>query len=584
MLESSCHVENAGATAAVVANLVRPVTPVRPETPAEVVRDRYTADQTLLALPVVDHHGCVLGILNRFRFLERLSARFGRELAARKSVAELMEPALVIDDQTPLDEVGSRLAADPGRFVLDGFVVTAGGRYRGVATAFDLFRAATERRHAELAFRAHHDSLTGLPNRAAFEARLAAALATVSAGASTALLCIDLDHFKEINDSLGHRLGDQVLSTVARRLRSAVRRDDFVGRLSGDEFAVIVEGLSDVSEAVRVAQAIVAACGAPTVIDGHDVTLSCSVGIAGYPDHASTPEMLIRAADAALYGAKEVRNHWLMYEPDAIDGPAPVRASTLRRAIERGELEVHYQPIVALATGHIVAAEALVRWTHPEAGPVSASQIVKLAEDSGLIVPLGTFVAEVALKQLHAWDQRPYTRGLRMALNVSAQQVREGGLVPWLDRVVAHVGVAPSRVDLEFTETGALRGAPAIDRVFHELDYRGFVLSIDDFGIGYSALARLERLPVSVIKIDRSFVQGVGTPRRGGKIAQAIVALGRSLSMTVIAEGVETEAQRAVLAATGCHCAQGYLLGRPQPAEQFERLLGADASFRQEAV
>jgi len=556
-----------------VGALVREVAPVHPDTRSELARDRFAADETLLALPVVDGDGTVHGILNRFRFLERFAARFGRELAARKPVSTFVEPGLVLDEATALDDVGARLAAEPGRFMFDGFIVTASGRYRGVGTAFDIFRAATERRHAELQHRAQHDVLTGLPNRDVFERRLIAAVAAATPDAGVAVLCIDLDRFKDVNDSLGHRFGDLVLTHVASRLRTALRHDDLVARLSGDEFAVLLEGVPGPDEAARIAQVLVGACAAPATIDGHDVTMSCSVGVALCPTHASTPDSLLRASDAALYGAKEVRNHWQVYEPDLHGAHVPVRTSALRQALDQGALEVHYQPIVSLADGRLVGAEALVRWTHPVAGPVPASHVVKLAEDSGLIVALGTYVAEMAIAELQAWDRISGGRNLRLALNISALQVREGGLVAWLDRLVARTGVDPARVELEFTETGALRGTSSIDRVFESLSERGFVLTIDDFGTGYSALSRLERLPVSAVKIDRTFVQGIGTPRRGGTIAQAIAAMGRSLGLTVIAEGVETEAQQRFLAEAGCHAAQGYLIGRPQPGAHFRALV-----------
>lgn len=558
--------------ATTVGALVRQVAPVAPDTRSELVRDRFADDETLLALPVVDGDGRVHGILNRFRFLERFASRFGRELAARKPVSAFLEPGFVVDQATPLDDVGAQLAAEPGRFILDGFVVTSRGRYHGVGTAFDIFRAAIERRHADLQHRALHDSLTGLPNRDAFEQRLAAALAAAD-GSAVAVLFIDLDRFKDVNDSHGHRFGDLVLIHTAARLRGAVRRDDLVARLSGDEFAIVLEGVAGPDEAVRIAQVLVSACGRPVTIDGRDVSLSCSVGVALCPQHATAPEDLIRASDAALYGAKEVRNHWQLYEPEAHDGRAPVRAAALRQALDLHEIEVHYQPIVSLADGRLLGAEALVRWTHSVAGPVPASHIVKLAEDSGLIVALGTYVAEVALAELTRWDRLTGTTELRMALNISALQVREGGLVGWLDHLVARTGVAPGRIELEFTETGALRGGTAIHRTFEALADRGFVLTIDDFGTGYSALSRLERLPVSAMKIDRSFVGAIGTPGRGGTIAQAIAAMGRSLGLTVIAEGVETELQRAFLADAGCQAAQGYLLGRPQPGHDFRRLL-----------
>lgn len=570
----SLHAPPGGDT---VGALARQVPPVGPEVRSELARERFAADDSLLALPVVATDGSVHGILNRFRFLERFSAPFGRELAARKPVATFLERGLVLDENTPVEDVGDQLIAEPRRFLFDGFLVTAGGRYVGVATAFDLFRAVTERRHAELHHRASHDALTGLPNRSVFEQRLGGAVAAATAAAQSAVLFIDLDRFKEVNDSFGHRFGDLVLTHVAARLRAALRHGDMVARLSGDEFAVLVEAVQVPADACRIAEAVVAACSAPMNVAGQDVTMSCSVGVALCPAHASTADELMRASDSALYGAKEVRNRYQLYEAEVHALRVPVRAAALRQALDRGELDVHFQPVVSLSTGRIGGAEALVRWTHPEAGPVPANQIVQLAEDSGLIVPLGAYVANVALAQLARWDAAFPDSCLHMAMNVSALQVSEGSLVKWLDGLVTRTGVRPDRIELEFTETGALRVGAAVDRAFQDLHDRGFVLAIDDFGIGYSALSRLERLPVDVVKIDRSFVQAIGTPRRGGTIAQAIIAMGRALGLTVVAEGVETEQQRDFLASAGCHAAQGYLLGRPMPGDAFALLLSAEA-------
>lgn len=551
--------------ATIAGDLARAVLPLAPDTRGDDCRDRFIADEALLVLPVVDAEGQVVGVLNRFRFLEGFTSRFGRELVARRPVRDVAEPALQFDEQTSIDDVGLLLANEDSQHLFDGFVVTKGGRYLGVGTGLDVFRAATALRHAELHHRASHDPLTGLPNRDLFESRLSQAVLRAD-GRNAAVILLDLDRFKELNDTFGHRFGDLVLCTVASRLQAGLRRDDLVARLSGDEFAVVLGGLHSAEEAATIAQVLVASCSAPLRLEGHAVALSCSAGIAVCPDHGTTPDRLSRAADAALYGAKEIRNHWQMYSSDLLDVRAPLQSSALRLALERGDLEVHYQPIVSLESGAIEAVEALVRWTHPATGPIPASQIVALAEDSGLIVDLGTYVTAIAVAQMQAWDAEVGATHLRLSVNVSALQVREGSLVSWLDQLMASTGFDPTRLELEFTETGSLRQASDVDRCFHDLSTRGFALTIDDFGTGYSALSRLERLPIGTVKIDRSFVHGIGTPRRGGTIAQAIAAMGRSLGLRVIGEGVETPQQRDFLAAAGCHAAQGYLLGRPQPA------------------
>jgi EAL domain-containing protein (putative c-di-GMP-specific phosphodiesterase class I) len=339
----------------------------------------------------------------------------------------------------------------------------------------------------------------------------------------------------------------------------------------------VLENLSNPEEAYRVAQVLVASCAAPMTIDRIDVVVSCSVGVALHPHHAVTPERLARAADAALYRAKDVRNRWQAFAEEMDEHrPPALTVNALRQAIETRALEVYYQPVVDLQTRRMSGVEALVRWTHPQAGSVPASQIVALAEESGLIVGLGRLVLETAVAQVLAWDRLTGRTDLTVAINVSAVQVHEGSLLAVLDRVVSETGFDPRRIELEFTETGALRGSAAIDRVFRALKARGFVLTIDDFGTGYSALSRLERLPIDTIKIDRSFVQAIGTERRGGTIARAVVAIGHSLGLQVIGEGVETEQQRDFLAAAGCHRAQGYLLGHPMPAAALTAQLFAD--------
>ena len=559
--------------------LARPIPPVPPTLSSESARDLFTRDTGLLVLPVVDGRDEVVGVLNRFRFLERFAARFGRELVGRKPVSQLMEPPLRLDVGTPIDRVGSLLLKRQSRNVFDGFVVTRNGRYAGVGTGFDLIRAFTERRHQELQRRALHDPLTGLPNRELFERRLSQITDHDPADRIAAVLFLDLDRFKEINDTYGHRFGDLVLCAVASRLRAAVRRHDLVARLSGDEFAVVLEGLTDPDEACRVAQVLVASCSAPLAIDRHEVAVSCSIGVAVYPQHARMADRLARAADAALYRAKDVRNHWQAYAPEMEEMRAPaLTVSALRLALDQHALDVHYQPVVCLRTHRVTGVEALIRWTHPTEGVVPASQIVKLAEDSGLIIPLGAFVLEAAVAQVLEWDRLTGRTDLTLAVNVSAVQVHEGSLVAMLDRVVTSTGFDPRRLELEFTETGALRGSTALDRTFQALKARGFVLTIDDFGTGYSALSRLERLPIDGVKIDRSFVHGIGTERRGGTIARAVVAIGHSLGLQVVAEGVETEQQRAFLAAAGCHRAQGFLLGRPVAGADLTSMLSKGES------
>jgi len=547
-------------------DLAAHVPPLRADASCERARDAFDADTNLFAVAIIDEASRPIGLINRFKFLERLASRFGRELVLKKPVSLLMEAdPLILDEGTHIDELGTRLLAEQHRYVFDGFIVTRDGCYAGLGTGLDLIRALTERRHAELEQMALHDMLTGLPNRALFEQRLAAALTDAGTTHSVAVLFIDLDRFKEINDTHGHRFGDLVLCGVSQRMRSAVRKSDLVARLSGDEFAVVIPDARHAEDADAIARVLLGSCGAPLSIDGHEVVVSCSIGVALYPQHGHTPEALLRAADTAQYHAKEIRNSWQRYSPEMQEWRAATPGlAALRQALDAGRLEVHYQPIVEISTGRVGSVEALVRWTH-DGRAVPAADIVDLAEESGLIVPLTEFVLRTALRQMREWDATIGRTDLRLAVNISAVQVAEGGLVAMADRLLDECQFDPRRLDFELTERTAMRASPSAVSSLEALRARGITLTLDDFGTGYSALSRLERLPIDAMKIDKSFLEDAGAGENG-VIAKAIIAMGHALGMTIVGEGVETEAQLAFLRQEGCDFAQGFLLGRPAPA------------------
>lgn len=564
---------------AVAGQLARPVAPLAPDTPCEHAQETFVADPGLFALPVVDPGGRPIGLLNRFKFLESLSGRSSREVTFSKPVSHLMEPApLVLDVGTDIDELGSRLLSQPHQYVFDGFVVTAHGLYAGVGTGLDLIRALTERRHAELERMAHHDMLTGLPNRHLFEQRLDQALANSSGRDKVAVLYIDLDRFKEINDSYGHRYGDIVLCGVGQRLRASLRRSDIVARLSGDEFAVVLSGLGSAADAEAVARVLVASGASPLVVDDREIIVSCSIGLALCPDDAASREGLMKAADTALYRAKEARNSWQRYAPEMEQWRASMPGiSALRQALDTDQLDVHYQPIADLASGRVRGVEALVRWTHPALGTVNAADVIRLAEDSGLIMPLSEFVFRTAMRQMQIWDRETGRTDLTLSVNISAVQVHDPRLLSMIDRLLAETGFNPRRLEIELTEGTAMRASAAAVSTLHALKARGFALTIDDFGTGYSALSRLERLPIDAMKIDKSFLEGIGPGGRGGVIARAIIAMGRSLGLRLVGEGVETRQQLSFLESEGCDCVQGFFVARPLPAEDVTPFLAASA-------
>jgi diguanylate cyclase (GGDEF)-like protein len=425
--------------------------------------------------------------------------------------------------------------------------------------------------------RAEHDGLTGLPNRTLFGDRLARALAHARRNTlAVAVMVVDLDRFKEVNDSLGHAAGDELLRQAARRLRSCVRDEDTVARLGGDEFALLLPHVSGVDGAVRVARRLLDAFAAPVELAGAPVVITPSVGISLFPQDGVTPEEIVEGADAAMYRAKERgRNAFEIFSPD-LRTEANERLAweaALRRGIEREEFVLHYQPKVDIRTGRVTGAEALIRWQHPERGLTYPDSFIPLAEQTGLIASLGEFVIAAACEQLQAWRAAGLPP-LTVAVNVSASQLRDG-LADYVSRALRLADLDGASLELELTESAALESLETTVAQLQELRALGVTCSIDDFGTGYCGLSYLNRLPVDGLKIDRSFI----TELSGGSdtIVTAVIALGHSLGLKVIAEGVETADQLACLADRGCDEMQGYLFSKPVPAEEFAALVVARA-------
>ena len=568
--------ETAG-TAAVdsgcLADLTQPVPPFRAEALGQEVYERFTRVPNLNAVAVVDAHNRPVGVLNRFRFLEALSRPFGRELYIGRPVETFMERSpLIVDEYTPLDVVSDLLADDSTRYIFDGFIVTRGGRYLGMGTGFGLMRQLTERKQATLLHLANHDVLTDLPNRQLFADRLDQAIARSRAsGRPTAVLYLDLDRFKAVNDRYGTAAGDLLLLSVAARLTESVRAQDTVARLGGDEFAIVLVELSDARDAEHIASKLLQRCAEPHQLEGHEVNVSYSIGIAVFPDDAHNGDTLLRAADDAVYHAKEVRNTWQRYSAEMrrADGSAVFTFSAVKRGIEDGRLDVAYQPIVDFRSGRIRAVEALVRWRDPVHGMMPTQDLVRFAEESGLIVDMSAKIIRTAMKQVGIWRRR-LVPGLGLAVNVSGVQFREGGLVPMVSQAAADTGFPHEALELEITESTVMRLGATTFTALGQLKNMGVQLAVDDFGTGYSSLSRLQRLPVDVLKIDRSFVQVIDDEGHGGEIATAIIMMAHSLGLSVTAEGVETAAQFNQLASDGCDRAQGFLFSRALLAPDFE--------------
>lgn len=489
---------------------------------------------------------CDLAVPNKAGALEPLSMR--RDAGAGELIAFT-------------SELGS------GRVVAVAQQPMPGGGW--VATYEDI----TERtRHEErVAYLASHDNLTGLPNRAAFQTDVNAAMAeSLREGAATALLCLDLDRFKTVNDTLGHHVGDLLLVETARRLRITVPDGNTVARLGGDEFSVVLKRVAGREEAGALAARILEGLREPFDLDGHRLAVEASIGIALSPEDSADPEELMKWADIALYQAKnDRRGSFCFFEPGmARQMQARRRYEVdLRAALERDEFVLHFQPIVTLSDpGRVTCYEALVRWNHPVHGMVPPNEFIAVAEETGFIVPLGSWILAEACRQAAAWAS-----DARVAVNLSPVQFKRDDILRRVESALAQSGLPAARLEVEITESVLMEDADRTQAILSALRALGVGIAIDDFGTGFSSLSYLRKFAFSKIKIDRSFVKDIEAAQTRS-IATAIVAMGRSLGMTVTAEGVETQEQRQVLAAIGCHEGQGYLFSRPRPGAEFPEL------------
>lgn len=448
----------------------------------------------------------------------------------------------------------------------------------GVAFLSTILRDISERKEFEsrLHHLAHHDAVTGLPNRFLIHDRLGQALAQARRrGLTVAVLFLDLDRFKTINDTLGHDFGDLLLKDVAGRIKGCVRYSDSVGRLGGDEFMIVLPDLSNGQDSIHVCQTLVRAFSEPFTVDGRELFATCSIGVSLFPNDGGDRQMLIRNADTALYRAKELgRNNYQFYTAD-MNARAFERLALendLRKALEREELCVYYQPRASLQSGEITGAEALVRWRHPDLGLVAPNQFIPLAEESGLIVPIGEYVLRSACAQNRAWRDAGLAP-IAVAVNLSARQLREPGLIATVSSALEESGLDPGSLELELTESMLMQSVEGPAAVLGRLKELGIQLAMDDFGTGFSSLSYLKRFPIDQLKIDRSFVNDVVSDPNDGEIVRAIIAMGRSLQLKLVAEGVEDQEQMEFLRAHGCDEMQGYHFSAPLPAPEFTELL-----------
>jgi diguanylate cyclase (GGDEF)-like protein/PAS domain S-box-containing protein len=482
----------------------------------------------------------------------------------------------VLDSATLVEDAGN--GGGPAAMVMEGTIIDISER---------------KLLEAQLLHQAFHDPLTSLPNRALFSDRLEHALARAErTGGSVAVLFLDLDDFKVINDSLGHKVGDQLLVAVSKRLELCLRAGDTVARLGGDEFTILLEGVEVSRQAIEVAERIAAQLQTPFEVEGHDLFVTTSVGIAfSAPDCplASSPDQpgdLLRNADIAMYAAKNAgRSRYAIFEPD-MNSRLRERMQTeteMRRALERDEFTIHYQPVVQLDTGKVLELEALVRWEHPTRGLVAPSDFIPVAEESGLILPLGEWVLREACRQMRAWQlQREDYNHLLLSVNLSARQFRHPKLLESIVSCLQETNLDPECLKLEITESVALDNTQETIATLQALRKLGIHIAIDDFGMGYSALGYLKHYPIDTLKLDRSFVDGMGQDIEDTAIVNAVIVFAKTLSLSITAEGIETVEQLTQLQALGCDRGQGFYFARPMTAEAVTSLFATDSTWGEE--
>jgi diguanylate cyclase (GGDEF)-like protein len=427
-----------------------------------------------------------------------------------------------------------------------------------------------------LEYQATHDALTGLPNRILFTERLQHAIETSKTrNAPMALMFVDLDHFKEINDSLGHEAGDKVLSIVTERLRETIRNDEALARFGGDEFTVLIEGFTHTDEVSATAERILRTLSEPITVDHNELYVGCSIGISLFPDNGDTPPDLLKYADAAMYAAKNEGRNSLRYYSSEMTARALERVvmeTSLRAALKNGEFVVYYQPQVNGKEDKLVGMEALVRWNSPNMGMVSPAAFIPIAESSGLIVELDRYVMHRAMNEIAQW----YAQGLNpgvLSMNLTIKQLQQKDFVDFLQNLIVESGCSVEWIELEVTEDQIMNNPDEAIKILNRISDIGVKIAVDDFGTGYSSLSYLKKLPINKLKIDQSFVRDLPEDEEDSAITKAIIAMAQSLNLEVIAEGVETFAQKEFLVQNGCENIQGYFYSKPKPSEEIETIL-----------
>jgi len=565
--------------APMVWHLARFVEPVRIDERCQVILDRFHRDDALYALPVIDANKKPVALVERRRFVEFFSKLYTTEVFGNRNITYLLGhkryesiAPIVVEDSCSIEDVAQIVISADLEHMITGIVVCNQGSYLGIANGRDLLNIMSQRKQAELYYLAHYDSLTGIPNRTLFRDRFEHACRDADRkGSMVGLLFIDVDRFKQINDSLGHNAGDAVLREVAARISASARRADTVARISGDEFVVLMHGVTNPADMNPVALRIVNSMREPMELALQGLVTTVSIGSAIYPRDDADISALLGKADAAMYEVKmsggdayrSYSSRTTMYNPES-----KIIESELRQAIERDELVLHFQPQVDLASRKIIGVEALVRWLHPVRGLLPPAQFISIAEESRLIVPLGEWVLRQAFRQLKSWREQGMSP-LLVAINISPQQFRKRNLPEFLKTLLAEYDIDPALVELELTESALMQQFSGVQEMLQEIKALGVSIAIDDFGTGFSSLSYLRRFPIDRLKIDRTFVHDIELTPVNESICRAIVALANSLSLDVIAEGIEKASENSVLEQMGCRKGQGYLFARPLAADDI---------------
>jgi len=547
---------------------------------------KATQESAIDGILIMDENRTVLDYNKQFLTLWELTPE---EVDGKSGAAMMMRMGKMINNPGPIIKRMEELLQSPFRFIREELTLKDGRVYdiytrpviSGEGQTYGriwYFRDISERiRYEEqIKQQSYFDTLTGLPNRVLFQDRLRLGLAQAQrSGKKLAILFLNLNRFKLINATFGHLVGDRAIQMVAERLSHCLQEGDTISRIGGDEFIMLLPGISQAEDAAKIAHQLQDELGKPLMVDGNELFLTASIGISLYPDDGHEPMELVRNANAAMYRAKEKgRSNYELFT-SSLHETAFERLSLendLRKALEKGELQLHYQPRIKLETNELVGMEALIRWHHPQLGPISPGRFIPLAEETDLIIQIDQYVLERACAQTKAWQDAGYPP-IRVAVNISARHFQQGELVDTVAAVLAKTGLDKEYLELEITESAAMHNATNAIRTIHQLRELGIHIAIDDFGTGYSSLSYLKKFPIKTLKIDQSFVRDITVDPDDAAIVSYIITLGHSLKLNVVAEGVETEEQRSFLVEGKCNEMQGYLFSKPLPPEQFEELM-----------